>query len=73
MFRDTYQEIARCLNFTDNWQEGEHVKWDNIYLDEKVVASYNSAHHRRKFCTLEDACNKQWKAGVMRELNIWLV
>ena len=43
MLQDTYQEIACCPHFTDNWQDNEGVKWNYIYLDEKVVASNNSA------------------------------
>ena len=45
MPRAAYQEIARCLHFTDNWQEHEHVNWDDIYVDEKVVPLDNTAHH----------------------------
>ena len=45
MPRAAYQEMSRCLHFTDDWEEQEHVNWDDIYVDEKVVPSDNTAHH----------------------------
>ncbi len=50
------------MHFSDDWDlPGD---WDNTYLDEKVTESAVTAHHRRKFCILEDACNACWKACV---------
>jgi len=45
MPRTAYQEIARCLHFTDDWEEDEHVNWNDIYVDDKFVPSDNTAHH----------------------------
>ena len=45
--------------FTDDWQEDEDVNWNDIYVDDKFVPSDDTTHHRREFCTVEDACNKQ--------------
>ena len=40
-----YQKLSCCLHFIDDWQEHEHVNWNDIYLDEKVVPLDNTAHH----------------------------
>ena len=45
MPRAAYQEIACCLHFTDDWEEDEHVNWNDIYVDDKFVPSDNTAHH----------------------------
>ena len=61
--QSAYEDIGRCLHFTDNWDETD--VWDDKYVNEKVEASAATAHHRRKFCIVEDAFNRRWKSLVV--------
>ena len=31
--KDAFQDLYRCLHFTDYWDDEEGVEWDDIYLD----------------------------------------
>ncbi len=61
MPRDAFRDMACCMYFRDDWDD---ENWDSNHIDKKVVASSGTAHHRRKFCFLEDACNACWKSCI---------
>ena len=65
MPKDAFQDIYRCMHFSDDWdEEDDDVDWDAVYGDKKVGPSADAAQHRRKFDHIEDGFNKRWKECV---------
>ena len=64
-----FEDILRCLHFTDDWEEDADANWEDVYLDEKVEASA-TAKHRVTFGMVEDAFNKHWKEPVTYGLHM---
>jgi hypothetical protein len=67
MTLDAMKDLSRCLHFSDDWEEDN---WEEEYDDPRVDCQDDTAQHRRKFSTLEDAYNKRWQAMV--NLGKWL-
>ncbi|KAL7529127.1 hypothetical protein ACHAWF_002847 [Thalassiosira exigua] len=64
MPRDAYQDLHRCMHFTDDWEEEAGVEWDQAYTDPKFEPSPEVAKHRRKYDHVEDGFNRRWKDCV---------
>ena len=64
MPKNAFQDMYRSLHFADDWDKEDGVEWDDVYLDSKHK-SPDSARHRAKFTTVEDACNARWKEVVI--------
>ena len=61
MTKNAFEDMYRCLHFSDDWDADEGDKWDELYSDKKMSSPDNTARHRCKFAMIEDAFNRQWK------------
>ena len=64
-----FQDMYRCLNFADDWEEDAYFDWELIYLN-KRVQSLSVAKHYRTVGMVTDAFNKHWKELVTYGLHI---
>lgn len=67
MPRSAFEDMHRCMHFSDDWDEeegGEVPPWELTYADEKFEPSPEVANHRRKFEHVEDGFNRRWKQCV---------
>ena len=70
MTKNAFEDMYRCLHFSDDWDADEGDKWDELYSDKKMSSPDNTARHRCKFAMIEDAFNRRWKECV--RFGCWL-
>ena len=58
MTLDCFEDIVRCLHFSDDWEDDVDKDWDTKFSDTKVEPLENTATHQKKFSMLEDAYNR---------------
>ena len=60
----TYLNTSRCLHFTNNWEEGDDVEGDGVYLDKKYVLPA-AAKQCVNLCVIEGTYNESWKVHIL--------
>ncbi len=70
MPKDAYQDMDRCMHFSDDWEEDWDVEEgtdesEKFYGDKKFTPPPDVERHRQKFEHIEDGFNRRWKECVI--------